>query len=294
MSSRPDNLPPATKPIPIAGGGAGRARARSMSVSSSESGSPHSPTTPPASATSASPKINTATSPILSYFLTQSPSKTPGSFPFRKFGGPPVFEEDETDIREVPATHHVRRASTAVAERLAQPGNPSLPDAHHERGQGVMRRLSLSSAFMAPDMKPPPPRTPSPDTTSLAASPAARRPSAPPTDARGALRPRWASASSRATLTASIEQGRRPIHIRCTDTRTPTVVHHPSLALVHPRQDTLQPPLGRATLPTRVVRKPPHTSILCTILCILSYRNPPGGLRARGLWRLNPKTAQKS
>ncbi|KAF7312660.1 hypothetical protein MIND_00280200 [Mycena indigotica] len=152
-SSRPDRLPPATQPIPIAG----KPRPRSMSVSSSDSrstGSPSSPTTPPS--VSPSTRINIpspASSPILSYFLAQSPTKTPGSFPFRKFGAAPpmVFEEDESDIKEVSATHHARRASTAVAERLAQPGNPSLPDAHHERGQGVMRRLSLSGAFMSPD-----------------------------------------------------------------------------------------------------------------------------------------------
>ncbi|KAF7289611.1 hypothetical protein HMN09_01323300 [Mycena chlorophos] len=163
-SSRPDKLPPAplspskTKPIPIAAGpGARERRPRSMSLSSESTGSPGSPTTPPPmSATSTSPKIglpSPATSPILSYFLAQSPSSKAGTFPFRKFGGPtPVFEEDETDIKEAPTTHHTRRASTAVAERLAQPVSPVLPDAHHERGQGVMRRLSLSGAFMSPEI----------------------------------------------------------------------------------------------------------------------------------------------
>jgi len=98
----------------------------------------------------------------LSYFLAQSPTKTPGTFPFRKFGSAtaPVFEEDEPDAKEVPVASHARRASTAVAGRFAQ--QQPLPNAHNERGQGLLRRLSLSSnTFMAPtDGKRSPPLAP--------------------------------------------------------------------------------------------------------------------------------------
>ncbi|KAJ7471549.1 hypothetical protein B0H11DRAFT_1677506, partial [Mycena galericulata] len=148
-----------SKPIPIAPSPFPRVRPRSLSVSSSESsGSASSPTEipTPMSASAASPRVNIAspgTSPILSYFLAQSPTKTPGTFPFRKFGPAPVFEEDEADTKEVPAVSHARRASTAVAGRFAQPQtqNPALPDAHSERGQGLLRRLSLSTnAFINP------------------------------------------------------------------------------------------------------------------------------------------------
>ncbi|KAJ7757784.1 hypothetical protein DFH07DRAFT_868111 [Mycena maculata] len=145
-----------------------RTRPRSLSVSSSESsGSASSPSEipTPMSGSATSPKVNIpspGTSPILSYFLAQSPTKTPGTFPFRKFGPAPVFEEEEPDGKEVPAALHARRASTAVAGRFAQPPNSALPDAHNERGQGLLRRLSLSSnSFMSPpDGKRSPPNAP--------------------------------------------------------------------------------------------------------------------------------------
>lgn len=80
---------------------AARGRSRSMSVSSSSSGSTSSgselPT--PASTSIGSQRLSIpspSTSPILSYFLAQSPTaKTPATatFPFkRKFGPTPVFE----------------------------------------------------------------------------------------------------------------------------------------------------------------------------------------------------------
>ncbi|KAJ6545091.1 hypothetical protein DFH09DRAFT_1249209 [Mycena vulgaris] len=146
-----------------------RGRPRSLSVSSGESsGSASSPTEipTPISSSTTSPRVNTVspgTSPILSYFLAQSPTKSATTFPFRKFGPAPVFEEEESDAKEVPAAHHARRASTAVAGRFAAP-NPALPDAHNERGQGLLRRLSLSSrppGFMNPsDGKRSPPNAP--------------------------------------------------------------------------------------------------------------------------------------
>ncbi|KAJ6610698.1 hypothetical protein B0H10DRAFT_2166003 [Mycena sp. CBHHK59/15] len=157
MSNRnPTETTTPSKPIPISV--FPRGRSRSLSVSSgSSSGSASSPTEipTPLSASATSQRINIpspGTSPILSYFLAQSPTgKTPGTFPFRKFGPAPVFEEEDTDSKEIPAASHARRASTAVAGRFTQPQNTTLPDAHNERGQGLLRRLSLSSnAFIRP------------------------------------------------------------------------------------------------------------------------------------------------
>ncbi|KAJ7707354.1 hypothetical protein B0H17DRAFT_1032470 [Mycena rosella] len=173
MSSNrsPTEKPASSKPIPIISPAFPRGRPRSMSVSSGESsGSASSPTEipTPMSSSTTSPRINIpspGTSPILSYFLAQSPTKSPSTFPFRKFTGPaPVFEEEERDAKEVPAVSHARRASTAVAGRFAaNPQNSVLPDAHNERGQGLLRRLSLSSGpnpFAGHDGKRSPPHAP--------------------------------------------------------------------------------------------------------------------------------------
>ncbi|KAF5372765.1 hypothetical protein D9615_010101 [Tricholomella constricta] len=129
-------------------------RARSVSVSSGSSSSAGSS---PELQTPTSASVNShrmslpspGSSPILSYFLAQSPAKAPanGTFPFnRKFGPPPVFEDDEM---EVPAAAHARRASTTVAGRFAHPQPASLPDPQLERGSGLLRRLSLSSGAFA-------------------------------------------------------------------------------------------------------------------------------------------------
>ncbi|KAF7336902.1 hypothetical protein MVEN_02126500 [Mycena venus] len=217
-------IPTASKPIPIMPSAFPRGRPRSLSVSSGESsGSASSPgeVQTPLSTSAASPRINASpgTSPILSYFLAQSPTKTPGTFPFRKFGAPPVFEEEEAEQKDLPAVSHARRASTAVAGRFAQTPNTAIPEAHSERGQGLLRRLSLSTGFMSPtDGKRSPPNAPpntAVNTTQTTPSavivtapdgpPAAPRRSAQPTAGRAGPRPPWASASSRATLTASTE-----------------------------------------------------------------------------------------
>ncbi|KAJ7238575.1 hypothetical protein B0H12DRAFT_1137251 [Mycena haematopus] len=149
-----------SKPIPIMPSPFPRGRPRSLSVSSGESsGSASSPTEipTPMSSSTTPPRFNASpgTSPILSYFLAQSPTKSPGTFPFRKL---PVFEEEDSDA--LPAVSHARRASTVVAGRFAQ--NPTaIPDAHNERGQGLLRRLSLSTGFMSPaDGKRSPPNAP--------------------------------------------------------------------------------------------------------------------------------------
>ncbi|KAF8802497.1 hypothetical protein BYT27DRAFT_7226396 [Phlegmacium glaucopus] len=145
--------PTHSAPIPITA----RNRARSLSVSSASSGSASSIPTTPASPTS-DQRINIpspSTSPILSYFLAQSPTKTPGTtttFPFkRKFGTAPVFEVDEETEKEIPVAAHARRASATVANRFSQNPTAPLSDAHSERGTNLLRRLSLSSsAFIKP------------------------------------------------------------------------------------------------------------------------------------------------
>lgn len=104
-------------------------------------------------------------SPILSYFLGQSPTKSPGTstFPFnRKFGPSPVLEGNSlsilsvqlrpthfTEEQEIPAATHARRASAVVAGRFAQSQTQPLPDPHVERGTAFLRRLSLSSGPFA-------------------------------------------------------------------------------------------------------------------------------------------------
>ncbi|KAG5337285.1 hypothetical protein E4T56_gene18154 [Termitomyces sp. T112] len=131
-------------------------RGRSVSVSSGSTNSEDSPpdlrTPMSASASQRSSFPSSGTSPILSYFLAQSPTKSPANstFPFsRKFGPPPVFEEDEGP--EVPVAAHARRTNTAVADRFSQPQPNPVPDPQLERGTGLLRRLSLSNgAFVKP------------------------------------------------------------------------------------------------------------------------------------------------
>ncbi|TFK40201.1 hypothetical protein BDQ12DRAFT_721664 [Crucibulum laeve] len=170
MNSNSSNDAKHSQPIPIAS----RGRARSASVSSASSGSASStfdPPTPP-SGNVPSQRITIPSpggSPILSYFLAQSPTKTPGSgtFPFKRtFGTTPVFEADEEAEKEIPVAAHARRASTSVASRFAQLPTPSVPEPHLERGTALLRRLSLSSgafsksAFDTPTRSKSPPSPP--------------------------------------------------------------------------------------------------------------------------------------
>ncbi|KIM40563.1 hypothetical protein M413DRAFT_164045 [Hebeloma cylindrosporum] len=148
---------------------AARGRARSMSISSSSSDSASSASEPLTPAGSAPPNrlsIPSSTSPILSYFLAQSPTKTPvtASFPYkRKFGTAPVLEEEPES--EIPVAAHARRASATVANRFSQNTPSTLSDPKNERGSNLLRRLSLSSsAFVKPTLDtsgrpPPPPNT---------------------------------------------------------------------------------------------------------------------------------------
>jgi len=146
-------------PIPIS---TRRGRGRSVSVSSASSSSASSggeyPTTPAGSFNSRGPQISSpSSSPILSYFMAQSPTKSSGTaFPFkRNFGPAPVFEEDEHD-KEIPVAAHARRASVAVASKFSGPSaqNGPMPEAMHDRGAGMLRRLSLSSSAFAKAMDP--------------------------------------------------------------------------------------------------------------------------------------------
>ncbi|KDR78962.1 hypothetical protein GALMADRAFT_224211 [Galerina marginata CBS 339.88] len=134
-----------------------RSRARSMSVSSASSGSTSSSDlhTPAESASSHRISIpSPSTSPILSHFLAQSPTKTPATATFsfkRKFGTTPVFEAEEEIESEIPVAAHARRASATVANRFSQNPSSTLSEARTDRGTNLLRRLSLSSAaFVKP------------------------------------------------------------------------------------------------------------------------------------------------
>ncbi|KAK7437039.1 hypothetical protein VKT23_009113 [Stygiomarasmius scandens] len=188
----PSNNRRPTSPIPITR----QFRGRSGSVSSSDS-SPPSELPTPNTTTSTSPRISVpspGSSPILSYFLAQSPTKAPATFPFRKFGTAPVFEEDENGANEPHVVHHARRASTTVADRFNQPSNP-VSENHFERGSGLMRRLSLSTAG-AP-----------------AFGKSAQSPDAPPNTAvspTGKSLPFSRDTQRRATLSADVKPRRAP------------------------------------------------------------------------------------
>lgn len=164
--SSPDPSVRRSSPIPISFNRNGRGRSASVSSGSSGSTSPTSELPTPLSGLS--PRItipSPGSSPILSYFLAQSPTKTQTSatLPFRKFGPAPVFEEDESTQPMPHAAHHARRASMTVADRFNQPNNTAaLPESHVERGAGLLRRLSLStgaSAFVKPPSPEAPPNT---------------------------------------------------------------------------------------------------------------------------------------
>ncbi|KAL1729089.1 hypothetical protein EV714DRAFT_237680 [Schizophyllum commune] len=162
-------------PIPI--NTRGRSRSASMSSGYSSGGSPSSPSLPatPMTGSMSSPKIGVqGGSPIMSYFLAQSPTKPAATFPFRRFGATPVFEEEEGD-QEPPATAHARRASTQFAGRLGAP--QVIPGDQKERGTGLLRRLSIGGAaafarptaeMLSPTSRGPPSPSASPITPSSA------------------------------------------------------------------------------------------------------------------------------
>jgi len=131
-------------PIPIA---SRFGRGRSLSVSTGSSASLDTPATPLSSSPN-SQRISIPSptgSPILSYFLGQSPTKS-ATFPFKRAFPPPVPEDEETD-KDLPVATHMRRASLNVGGRFGQSQNSGpIPDSQLERGTGFLRRLSLSSS----------------------------------------------------------------------------------------------------------------------------------------------------
>ncbi|KDQ57022.1 hypothetical protein JAAARDRAFT_194206 [Jaapia argillacea MUCL 33604] len=158
-----------TAPIPISVSRHSRHRSSSGSDSSTdESSSSNSPNSSPLrTPLSLNPSnittVSPTSSPILSYFMSQSPTKSPGAaavtFPFRRGfngGAPPVIEDDdEAQDNRNHHSAHARRASTAYAGRFNQPPTGTLPEAHQERGSGLLRRLSLGSALRPPIPQPP-------------------------------------------------------------------------------------------------------------------------------------------
>ncbi|TDL25718.1 hypothetical protein BD410DRAFT_813440 [Rickenella mellea] len=152
-------------------------RPRSASMSSQSDNSP--PLQTPVSANTP-PKVSTSptSSPILSYFFAASPTKTTLATPFTR----PRTEDDT----EHPLAAHARRMSTSWASnnpRFSQTlkANPTAPqpvtEAAQERGAGLLRRLSLSSALArAP---PPTPASPAAPPNVLQA-PAPQRKGSPP------------------------------------------------------------------------------------------------------------------
>jgi len=153
MSSDQHNVPHST-PIPI---DSSAHRRRSGSMSSDSSGSPTTPLATPIS--SNLPKVSTAspsTSPILSYFMSQSP--TAKTFPFRRgtissFAGNGSVSEEEDSLDLESKSKVNRRATTTWAghgsERFQQHTSP-MTDDRQERATGLLRRLSLSTSFAKP------------------------------------------------------------------------------------------------------------------------------------------------
>lgn len=179
-----------SKPIPI-NTRRGRSYSVSDSSSSEESCSPSSPVSPLQSPlTGNAPRIaplSPGATPILNYFLTHSPAKSPSSatsatFPFRRGFGSAVFDsgtwlsllthaetttsshdalyfsdDSEPDAVNTTTSKHSRRASTAWAgaDRFAppapqqQPPQPpvAVPD-QSGRAAGLLRRLSLGGAAL--------------------------------------------------------------------------------------------------------------------------------------------------
>ncbi|KAF5359366.1 hypothetical protein D9756_003278 [Leucocoprinus leucothites] len=201
-------------PIPI---NPPRGRARSVSSASSGSASSGYDLPTPVSGSLGSNSIRTSmpspTSPILSYFMS-SPTKTSSTFPLRrKFPSTaPVFEEDEEGESEIPVAAHMRRASNQIANRFTEPKTNTLPEPRLERGTGLLRRLSLSSApFIKPYDPSNSPPSPPPNTAINTAPPmlrssinlAGQLPSVLIVDALAEPPHPWVKGYSRATSMAS-------------------------------------------------------------------------------------------
>jgi len=98
--------------------------------------------------TGAAPGSPTGANPLSAYFLAGSPTKTP----FRSFA--PTIVDEDTQENETPHHgHHHRRMSSSWAQghtRFNSAGGPTSGSSseNHERGVGVLRRLSLGAAFV--------------------------------------------------------------------------------------------------------------------------------------------------
>lgn len=106
-----------SKPIPIS---TEHIRHRSSSFSSDSSNSPTSP--PPVVTPMNLPSTQipiSSSSPIL-YFLSQSPSKTPATFPFRGFAPPPVLE----GMHPYRPLSNFRNTSLPQMNQLKNPNHP--------------------------------------------------------------------------------------------------------------------------------------------------------------------------
>lgn len=193
MNMNPDNIEKDgsvkhSQPIPMA---THHWRHRSTSVSSDASTLPGSPPQLQTPLSANSPRVPVASpssSPILS-FLSQSPTS---KSPYRGFGGQPSFDEDIPE--ELPATVHARRSGTSG---LFAPAPPA-PEGHHDRGAGLLRRLSLGSALAKP---------PNADTLRSRSPPSPTPPNSATSPTISTL-PVFATRKAKRSATVSIDTGR--------------------------------------------------------------------------------------
>ncbi|KAI5122916.1 hypothetical protein M0805_007594 [Coniferiporia weirii] len=188
-----------SEPISIPNNQHSHSRARSVSFSPSsssedESNSPplRTPTSPgpqPRVNTTAQPKLSPSTSPLLSYFLSSPPKGGAPQSPSTGFNSlgrgfaskpqEPIIEEGGED--ESPIVRHARRMSTSAgwppgAPRFNAGTTPATTSEHHERGASLLRRLSLGSALVRPQI----PTASAPPPTPSSANPANAHTNSPP------------------------------------------------------------------------------------------------------------------
>ncbi|EJD06865.1 uncharacterized protein FOMMEDRAFT_144731 [Fomitiporia mediterranea MF3/22] len=180
-----------SQPISIPNSGVHHhSRARSASYSGSSDDDSNSPPLQTPTSAVPPPRVGTAqspsTSPILSYFF-QAPNKVASVIPQSPTAGfgsigrgfpakpqeQPIMEEDEE--HESSIVRHARRMSTSAGWAPAAPRfNAPTTAEQVERGAGLLRRLSLGSAFIRP-------QPPSPPLQHSVPSVAAPAPGSPPT-----------------------------------------------------------------------------------------------------------------
>lgn len=146
MSSSSSNPNAQSQPISI-----DRRRQRSASESSVDSAFSEAAATPAASADGSPPRVKVQTSPStspLSYFFPASPIAKSPIASFVKAN--PVLEDDEAD-NVLPASAHARRLSNTWTTGT-RPGLANGNGGGDDRSVGLLRRLSLGSAFGRPPM----------------------------------------------------------------------------------------------------------------------------------------------